>query len=135
MPYKRDARFGEFSPKERVELALRFYQLKLPARLDEQHVANILGIPADCVFVLRKTGLLDPLGDPSQQTPKYYATVTVLFNASDPVWLDKLTCALTEHWRKKNSRRKTTSPNGTNAGIRRGNPPSPIQTESAQCVA
>jgi hypothetical protein len=107
MPFRqRDARRDEeLSANERVELSLRFYQLKLPARLDEANVGAVLGIPANCVIVLRKNGLLTALGDPSQQTPKYYATVTVLHNASDPVWLDRMTRVLSDHWRRKNCNR------------------------------
>lgn len=79
----------------------------LSARLDTKGVAKLLGFPDHAIAVLTQQGLLKPLGNPSQNAPKYYCTVEVLGLAVDRAWLHKASREVSKHWNAKNSRRRS----------------------------
>lgn len=81
-----------------------------PARIPVQAVAWILGLEIHHITVLIAARLLVPLGNPARNAPKYFATSDVLLRRSDSRWLGKVTDALTQHWKTKNSRRRKLPP-------------------------
>lgn len=48
--------------------------------------------------------MLKPLGNPSQNGTKYFATADLLEIAKDRAWLAKMTTAINTHWQKQNSK-------------------------------
>ena len=81
-------------------------QLRLPARLDSQAAAALLGIPEHALPILAKRKLLVPLGkNLAPNAPRYYATCLLEELARDKDWLDRVCTALVEHWRHKNEQR------------------------------
>ena len=61
----------------------------LPACVDAEAAARFLGWPAYFMPHLARAGHLKPLGKPSQNARKWYATVELDRLSRDPVWLDK----------------------------------------------
>src|ERR1043165_9870235 len=80
--------------------------VRLPARLDSQAAAAFLGVQEHDLPVLARAKLLKPLGNPSPNAPKYYATCELEELAKDRAWLAKVTAALAQNWRRKNMRRE-----------------------------
>jgi hypothetical protein len=62
---------------------------RLPACMDADAAARFLGWPAYFMPLLARAGHLKPLGKPSQNARKWYATVELERLGRDPVWLDK----------------------------------------------
>jgi hypothetical protein len=84
----------------------KFLNLKrTPARLSVEETAWCLGFSAHDIPILISRGLLKPLGHPSGNTVKYFATTVIEALRADVKWLGKATDILTEHWRDKNNRR------------------------------
>lgn len=77
--------------------------VRLPARLDVQATADVLNFAVHDIPVLVRAKLLEPLGSPAANAPKYFARKTVLEYADDPEWLSRATKALSAYWRKKRS--------------------------------
>jgi hypothetical protein len=50
--------------------------------------------------------LLKPLGNPAQNSTKYFATVDILEIMKDNAWLVKMTNAIRQHWQKQNARKR-----------------------------
>lgn len=75
--------------------------------------ALILGFEKHDIPVLVKKGLLRPLGRPSQNSTKYFPTVTLLALRCDVGWLGKATDAIQSHWRHKNHTEENGGPVGT----------------------
>jgi len=75
---------------------------RLPARLDVNQTADILGFLPHEVVVLLKTGLLKPLGKPAPNGHKFFCTEEVTTLSQDREWLDKATRAVAKHWRGRN---------------------------------
>ena len=61
----------------------------LPACLDADAAARFFGWPAYFMPLLARAGHLKPLGKPSQNARKWYATVELERLSRDPVWLDR----------------------------------------------
>lgn len=78
---------------------------RLPARLDVQQTAQLLGFADHDIHVLVKVKLLKPLGNPAPSAPKFFAGCEIETCARDPQWLDKATKAVSQHWRRKNANR------------------------------
>jgi hypothetical protein len=76
--------------------------LRLPARLDAQQTAAFLGIRPHDIPVLVAIKLLHPLGRPSPNGQKYFATCELEELQSNREWLDKMTRAIATHWQLKN---------------------------------
>lgn len=86
----------------------RFMSLlgRLPARLPVEQVAWILNCQPHDVPVLVAARLLKPLGNPPLNGIKYFATSDVLELTNDRSWLAKMTNTISQHWQKKNARKK-----------------------------
>jgi hypothetical protein len=56
------------------------------------------------VFVAAK--LLKPLGNPPQNSVKFYCALEVLEQSKDRTWLAKVTNALNLYWQRKNMAKK-----------------------------
>ena len=79
--------------------------VRLPARLDTQQAALILGFNDHDVPVLIRARLLKTLGSPAPNAPKYFASCEIEKLASDPDWLNRATKAISSRWREKNENR------------------------------
>ena len=75
---------------------------RLPARLDVNQAADILGFLPHEVTVLLKTGLLKPLGKPAPNGHKFFCTVEISSLSENKEWLDKATRAVARHWKDRN---------------------------------
>jgi hypothetical protein len=76
---------------------------RLPAMLNMQQAAVILGVGEHDMPALIRAGLLEPLGDPQANAVKYFAGIQVLEMAGDPAYLGKMRNAIYEYWQGKNS--------------------------------
>ena len=85
---------------------------RLPARLNLEQAATLLGFAPHDLPILNKLGLLKPLGRPSLWAQKWYSSAEVLILASDRKWLDKATAAVNAKWRAKNEAAKEKDQNG-----------------------
>lgn len=75
---------------------------RLPARLDVQQVAEVLGFLPHEISVLMKTGLLKPLGKPASNGHKFFCAMEVAALSENREWLDKATRAVAKHWKDRN---------------------------------
>ena len=50
--------------------------------------------------------LLKPLGNPSQNSVKFFAAVDVLELLRDRSWLHKMTQVINQHWQQQNARKR-----------------------------
>jgi hypothetical protein len=80
---------------------------RLPGRLTTAETAVILGFQEHDIAPLVAAKLLNPLGRPAPNAPKYFAAVEVQACAEDREWLSKATKALTQHWHRKNTRKRS----------------------------
>lgn len=72
-----------------------------PARIKAELAADLLGFHPDDMAVLGRNNILVPLGKPSANAVKYYATVDVANLSQDRVLLDKATELIYERNRQK----------------------------------
>ena len=79
---------------------------QLPARLTAEQVAWVLNCQPHDVPILVAARLLKPLGNPLQYNVKFFASLQLLEQAKDRIWLAKVTNALNLHWKKHNARKK-----------------------------
>ena len=79
---------------------------KPPARLVAEQVAWVLNCQPHDVPILIASRLLKPLGNPSANSVKFFATSDVLELGNDRDRLEKMTCTFALHWKKKNSLQK-----------------------------
>ena len=78
--------------------------LRLPARLNVQQVAGLLGFAEHDIPILVRRKLLKPLGEPAPNGHKYFATVELVQLTQDRQWLDRATKTISRHWCSKNQR-------------------------------
>jgi hypothetical protein len=76
-----------------------------PARLTTSEAAWYLGFKPHEIPLLVAAGLLEPLGHPSPNTPKFFGTESLAELRNNSKWLEKATDAISAHWRRKNARR------------------------------
>ena len=76
---------------------------RLPARLDVNQTAEILGFLPHEIPVLLKVGLLKPLGRPAPNGHKFFGAVEIAAFSENREWLDKATRAVARHWKDRNS--------------------------------
>lgn len=76
---------------------------RLPAMLNIQQTAVLLGLAEHDIPVLIGFGLLKPLGDPPPNAVKYFASIQVLGLAGEISRLCKMRNAVYEYWRGKNA--------------------------------
>ena len=79
----------------------------LPARLDVEATAKLLGFAVSDIQVLMAVGKLTPLGDPAPNAPKWFAAVQMIRLATDQDWLHKATKEIAKFWRQKRGRHQT----------------------------
>ena len=72
-----------------------------PARIRAEVAADLLGFQADDMAVLARHGIIMPLGNPSPNAVKYYATIEVAALSEDRGRLDKATELIYERNRQK----------------------------------
>ena len=84
------------------------------ARQDVTGTAKILGVREHDIAPLVRARLLKPLGNPSPNAPRYFATCELIRLANDVQWLDKATRAISQFWRNKNAGRSATRLSSTN---------------------
>jgi hypothetical protein len=77
----------------------------LPARLDVDAAAKLLGFAAHDIQILMASRKLTPLGDPAPNAPKWFAAVEIIRLATDEDWLHKATKEISKYWRTKRERR------------------------------
>lgn len=96
----------------------RFLSLlgQLPARLTAEQAGWMLNCQPHDIPALVAARLLKPLGNPAQNSTKYFATADVLETAKDRAWLVKVTNTISQHWQKQNARKKDHSANGSQNG-------------------
>ena len=82
---------------------------RLPARLTTGETAAILGFSEHDIAPLIAARLIEPLGKPAPNAPKYFASVEVEVLAADREWLAKATRAVSKYWQLKNARKATDS--------------------------
>jgi len=78
----------------------------LPARLVAGQVAKLLNCSTDDVAILVCAGRLRALGKPKPNAVKFFSAIEVIDLLTDPNWLDDATKTITQHWRRKNARRR-----------------------------
>ncbi len=85
----------------------RFLSLlgQLPVRLNAEQASWVLNCQPHDIPALMAARLLKPLGNPAQNSVKFFATADVLELAKDRSWLNKLTNTINQHWQKKNARK------------------------------
>jgi hypothetical protein len=76
-----------------------------PARLTAEQVAWVLQCQPTDVATLIGARLLKPLGDPSPNGAKFFATRELLELLEDRNWLNRVTLTLQQYWLGKNERR------------------------------
>ena len=81
-----------------------------PARLNGEQTADLLGFEKDDLALLARAGLLVPLGNPTTNAVKYYATVDVAALSEDRDRLDYATAIIYARNRSKVEAQKIRSP-------------------------
>jgi len=76
----------------------------LPARINVEATAKLLGFAVSDIQVLMSAGKLTPLGDPAPNAPKWFAAVEIIRLATDQDWLHKATKEIAKYWRNKRER-------------------------------
>jgi hypothetical protein len=78
----------------------------LPARLDVFQTAWFLGFKPHDIPVLAGAGLLKPLGNPTRNCIKHYATESLQQFRRDEKWLARASDVIRQHWHAKNNCRQ-----------------------------
>jgi hypothetical protein len=86
----------------------RFLMLlgQLPARLTAEQTAWVLNCQVHDIPPLVAARLLKPLGNPSANAIKFFATADLLEQVKDRHWLVRVSVTICQHWRKKNFNKK-----------------------------
>ena len=79
---------------------------RLPGRVDATQTADLLGFQPHDIPVLITARLLNPLGRPPRNAPKYFAATEIEDLRTNRTWLTRATQALSGHWRRKNERKR-----------------------------
>ena len=78
----------------------------LPARLNALETSWYLGFQLHEISILVSSGLLEPIGHPPTNTPKFFAAETLAELRTDEKWLEKATDAISTYWRRKNGQKQ-----------------------------
>jgi len=78
---------------------------RLPARLNVEQTACLLGFQPHDINTLVSADMLKPLGKPAGNAPKYFAATEITEHTGNTAWLSKATIKVSEHWAKKNAKR------------------------------
>ena len=76
---------------------------RLPASLDVEQVAVLLGVHRDSIRLLIEQRLLEPLGNPPQNGVKMFLSVDVLERANDRKWMHRAHKTVREYQQGKNA--------------------------------
>lgn len=79
---------------------------QLPARLTAEQAAWVINCQPHDVPILVSARLLKPLGNPVQNSTKYFCTADLLEAAKDRAWLVKMTAAINSHWQRQNATKR-----------------------------
>jgi hypothetical protein len=90
---------------------------QLPARLTAEQAAWVLNCQPHDVPALVTAKLLKPLGNPSANTIKFYATADLLELMKDRNWLVRVTSTINLHWHNKNARQKNRQPDSSHVVV------------------
>jgi hypothetical protein len=85
---------------------------QLPVRLTAEQAGWVLNCQPHDIPALISARLLKPLGNPAQNSTKYFATADVLEITKDRAWLVKVSNTICQHWQKQNARKKDHAFNG-----------------------
>jgi hypothetical protein len=97
-----------FMNKEFMQTAIATWAARdMPARLDVQETAKLLGFAEHDIQILMAAGKLTPLGDPAPNAPKWFAAIEMIHLATDHEWLHRATKEVSKYWRNKRERRRT----------------------------
>src|ERR1044072_8359826 len=89
---------------------------RLPARLDVEQTAALLGHHPHHIALLVEGRFLKPLGNPPKNGVKMFATSDLEAKANDVEWLDKASRYITRKWAEKNARQKQSPVPSNEAG-------------------
>ena len=78
----------------------------LPARLTVIETSWYLGFSENDIPVLASRRLLKPVGNPTQNSTKYFALKDLKKVHEDVRWINRATASLNQFWRLKNDTRK-----------------------------
>jgi hypothetical protein len=94
----------------------RFLSLlgQLPLRLTGEQAGWVLNCQPHDIPALIHARLLKPLGNPSANGTKYFATADLLETAKDRSWLVKMTSAINTHWQKQNGKKSRSADDSHN---------------------
>jgi len=81
----------------------QFFNSRWPVRLSAAQTAMVLNCQLHDISALTSKGLLTPLGNPPRNGKKFYETKAILKAGEDSKWLNKMTNAIHEAWRNRNS--------------------------------
>src|SRR5271168_3285529 len=100
----------------------RFLSLlgQLPVRLNAEQAGWVLNCQPHDIPALIHARLLKPLGNPSTNGTKYFATADLLETAKDRSWLVKMTTAINTHWQKQNAKKSHSAENSQNTVLESG---------------
>ena len=103
---------GTFMTNERIAEVMKraLDRERPPARLNGEQTADLLGFEKDDLSLLARAGLLVPLGNPTANAVKYYATVDVAAFSEDRDRLDQATAIIYARNRSKVEAQKVRSP-------------------------
>jgi hypothetical protein len=87
--------------------------LRLPARLDANQTATILGFKPEDIPTLIRDNLLKPLGKPTKNGRKYFSAHDVERLSGDREQLSKATLSVSLYWQKRNERKNKAKSPGT----------------------
>jgi hypothetical protein len=76
--------------------------VRLPARVDNNLAAQILGVQVHDISILVAEKIIRPLGKPRINAPKYFSSNMLLELSKDVSFLNKMQLVLQNHWRIKN---------------------------------
>jgi hypothetical protein len=89
-----------------MEPKLILHVLRLPARLNAEEAAVLLGFHEEAIGILVKAKMLEPLGGHAPGAQRMFAAVEIQRLHNDVKWLSKATRLLREHFQLKNRRQK-----------------------------
>jgi hypothetical protein len=94
-----NAQQGSYRPSDCLSV------LRLPGRVDGRQAASLLGFQPHDIPVLVAAKLLQPLGKPAANAPKYFAACVLEELRCNPDWLDRASRAVSRHWQVKNEKK------------------------------
>ena len=98
---------GDYAQNRHLEL---LYVRRLPARLTMEQTARLLGFADHDIPILVRTRLLKCLGNPKQNSVKYFARHQLEELQNDIAWLSKATATIANYRRTQNEKARRVLP-------------------------